>query len=115
MLGQALVVAVLLGLLFHNLDNLKQSPTDAVEYAEKSRMLMFLLAISSFWFGCNTAAKEIVKERLIYSRERDFNLLFASYYASKLILLAAFALTQTTLLFVIVRGVCAPPGPFVAD
>ena len=36
---------------------------------------MFLLAVSSFWFGCNNAAKEIVKERTIYTRERDFNLL----------------------------------------
>ena len=25
--------------------------------------LLFLLAVTSFWFGCNNAAKEIVKER----------------------------------------------------
>ena len=111
MLGQALVVAVLLGLLYYNLDSLKESPTDAKEYARKSGMLMFLLAITSFWFGCNSAAKEIVKERLIYTRERDFNLLFPSYYASKLVLLTLFSLTQTALLFFIVRWVCVPPGP----
>ncbi len=110
MFGQALVVAALLGLLFNNLDRLQESLADAPEYARKSGMLMFLLAITSFWFGCNSAAKEIVKERLIYTRERDFNLLFASYYASKLILLTVFALSQTALLFFIVRWICVPPG-----
>ena len=45
--------------------------------------LLFLLAVTSFWFGCNNAAKEIVKERAIYTRERDFNVQVGSYYCSK--------------------------------
>ena len=72
---------------------------------------MFLLAVSSFWFGCNNAAKEIVKERIIYTRERDFNLRIGSYYASKLLLLTAFSWLQTILLFTIVWSWCRPPGP----
>ena len=72
---------------------------------------MFLLAVSSFWFGCNNAAKEIVKERTIYTRERDFNLRIGSYYASKLLLLTAFSWLQTILLFTIVWLWCNPPGP----
>jgi energy-coupling factor transporter ATP-binding protein EcfA2 len=80
MASQALVVAVLLGLLFGNLNEVKDNPLD---YAQRTVNLMFLLAVSSFWFGCNNAAKEIVKERTIYTRERDFNLLVSSYYASK--------------------------------
>jgi ABC-type multidrug transport system ATPase subunit len=107
MAGQALVVAVLLGVLFGDLTKVK----DAVPYASRSVNLLFLLAVSSFWFGCNNAAKEIVKERTIYSRERDFNLLVGSYYASKVALLTAFSWLQVALLFVIVRGWCDPPGP----
>ncbi|MGH7168785.1 MAG: FHA domain-containing protein, partial [Gemmataceae bacterium] len=87
MVGQALVVALLLRLLFGDLGTMK----DTVEHARRSVSMMFLLAVSSFWFGCNNAAKEIVKERVIYTRERDFNLLVASYYASKLLLLTLFS------------------------
>jgi ABC-type multidrug transport system ATPase subunit/ABC-type multidrug transport system permease subunit len=111
MAGQALLVAVLLGLLFGNLDTVK----DAGDHARRSVNLLFLLAVSSFWFGCNNAAKEIVKERVIYTRERDFNLLVASYYASKLLLLTLFSCSQAVLLFVVVRVWCSPPGPFFAE
>ncbi len=111
MMGQALVVAVLLGLLFGNIDEVDA----ALEHARRSVNLLFLVAVSSFWFGCNNAAKEIVKERTIYTRERDFNLLVGSYYASKLLLLTAFSWVQAVLLFVVVRVWCQPPGPFAAE
>ncbi|HEY7310887.1 MAG TPA: FHA domain-containing protein [Gemmataceae bacterium] len=111
MAGQAFLVAVLLGLLFGNLDAVK----DVEDHARRSVNLLFLLAVSSFWFGCNNAAKEIVKERVIYTRERDFNLLVASYYASKLLLLTLFSCSQAVLLFVVVRVWCAPPGPLLAE
>ena len=62
MLGQALVVSVLLGVLFGDLS----AVSEPSEHARRSINLMFLLAVSSFWFGCNNAAKEIVKERTIY-------------------------------------------------
>lgn len=111
MVVQALVVAVLLGLLFGDLGKVEAPP----EHAQRSVSLMFLLAISSFWFGCNNAAKEIVKERTIYRRERDFNVRVESYYASKLLLLTLFSWIQTVLLFGIVRGWCKPPGPFLDE
>ncbi len=111
MAAQALLVAVLLGIVFGNLDNL----TNPVEKAGRAVNLVFLLAVSSFWFGCNNAAKEIVKEQIIYGRERDFNLLAESYYASKLVLLAIFSGLQTILLFVVVRAWCAVPGPFLTE
>ena len=76
---------------------------------------MFLLAVSSFWFGCNNAAKEIVKERTIYTRERDFNLRVGSYYASKVLLLTVFSWLQTVLLFAIVRPGAVRPVPFASE
>jgi ABC-type multidrug transport system ATPase subunit/ABC-type multidrug transport system permease subunit len=83
-----------------------QEVADDAERAANSVNLLLLLAVSSFWFGCNNAAKEIVKERTIYTRERDFNLLVGSYYTSKLLLLALFSCLQVAILFVIVRVVC---------
>ena len=111
MAGQALMVAVLLGLLFGDL----RQGTDKFEHAQRSVNLMFLLAVSSFWFGCNNAAKEIVKERVIYIRERDFNLRVESYYFSKLLLLTVFSWLQTMLLFAVVWLWCGPPGVFAGE
>ncbi len=67
--------------------------------ADYSSKLLFLLCISCIWFGCNNAAKEIVKERDIYDKERDVGLNVMSYYGSKLMLLGVFSVLQTSLLY----------------
>jgi ABC-type multidrug transport system permease subunit len=85
------------------------------ERIPQTRSLLFLLAVSSFWFGCNSAAKELVKERIIYNRERDFNLRIDSYFASKFIVLVVISLIQVTLLFFIARLWCAPPGSILGQ
>jgi ABC-type multidrug transport system ATPase subunit len=104
LVGQGLLVAILLGIVFGNLDD--AGPL-------RTRNLLLLLAVSCYWFGCNTAAKELVKERAIYGRERDFNLRVGPYLGSKLIVLALIATVQATVLFAIVRAWCRPPGPIV--
>jgi ABC-type multidrug transport system ATPase subunit len=111
MLGQSILVAGLLALLFGNLKDV----TDAVAHAVRSVNLLFLLAVTSFWFGCNNAAKEIVKERIIYSRERDFNVQVSSYYFSKLLLLLFFSGVQALVLAVVVQLWCHPPGAFAGQ
>jgi hypothetical protein len=78
----------------------------------KSLNLLFLLAVTSFWFGCNNAAKEIVKERVIYARERDFNVRVGSYYCSKLLLLVLFSGLQALALVGLAQVWCHPPGAF---
>lgn len=98
MLGQCLLVGIMIVLLFGDV-----SDEVLPEAAGKSSKIMFLLAISGFWFGCNNAAKEIVKERVIYERERDVNLLVPSYLLSKILLLGAVCLLQTVLLVGIVK------------
>jgi len=134
MVFQAVLVAVLLGILFGDLSEKKEDPKNAkgpatpaaakeAEIAAKKESkrasstvnLLFLLAVSSFWFGCNNAAKEIVKERTIYTRERDFNLLVGSYYTSKLLLLAIFSCLQVVLLFGMVRAQCGVSGSFTGE
>lgn len=75
---------------------------DEVELAKRSgysSKLLFLLCISCIWFGCNNAAKEIVKERDIYNKERDVGLNVMSYYGSKLALLGVFSVLQASLLY----------------
>jgi ABC transport system ATP-binding/permease protein len=84
--------------------------TNPLQHATRTVNLLLLLAVSCFWFGCNTAAKELVKERVIFLRERDFNLRVTGYFASKFLVLAVIAVVQATLLFLIVRVWCQPPG-----
>lgn len=95
MLGQCVLVAMSLIILFGDI-----SPDDSYL---KSRSLLFLLGVSCFWFGCNNSAKEIVKESTIFTRERDVNLMEASYYASKAILLGGVTAMQVLLLFVFTK------------
>ncbi len=111
MLGQCVVVAILLGLVFGDLSD------ESLPGERLARMfsLFLLLAVSCFWFGCNTAAKELIKERVIFLRERDFNLRVEAYYCSKLLVLTMIGITQTTLLFGIVRGWCGLSGSPVSQ
>jgi len=111
MLGQCLLVALLLGLVFGPLENLK----NPAEHAQRTVNLLFLMAVSCFWFGCNTAAKELVKERVIFLRERDSNLRVGCYLASKFLVLSVIGLAQASLLFAIDRVWCGPPGPAISQ
>jgi hypothetical protein len=106
MLAQGLAVAVLLGMVFGNLEDVAR-PRDRLD---RTVNLLSLLAVTCFWFGCNTAAKELVKERVIFLRERAFNLRVSAYFASKFLVLVLIGLIQASLLFLIVRAWCQPPG-----
>ncbi len=68
-------------------------------------MLLFLIAVIVMWFGCNNAAKEIVKEEAIYGRERAVNLGIVPYLGSKYLLLSLVSAVQTFLLIGIIYGV----------
>jgi len=111
LLGQCLLVAFLLIVFYGDLDTISLLPQRAAQCGK----LSFLLAISCLWFGCNNAAKEIVKERVIYLRERDVNVTVASYYASKLFLLGAVDLSQTALLLGLVKHFTHLPGDLLTQ
>jgi hypothetical protein len=68
-------------------------------------MLLFILVMVVLWFGCNNAAKEIVKEEAIYARERAVNLGILPYLASKFVVLAALTALHALLLTGLVLGV----------
>lgn len=59
----------------------------------------FILALVSIWFGTSVAARELVKERPVYKRERMVNLGLLPYVGSKLFVLSFIVGLQTVLLF----------------
>jgi ABC-type multidrug transport system ATPase subunit len=67
-------------------------------------MLQFLIVLIVLWFGCNNAAKEIVKEEAIYGRERAVNLGIFPYLASKFLVLSVITALQALLLMMLIYG-----------
>ena len=76
-------------------------------YPRYTYMLLFMLVVIVLWFGCNNAAKEIVKEEAIYARERAVNLGIVPYLASKFLVLSVITQFQAALLLGLVFGVLA--------
>jgi ABC-type multidrug transport system ATPase subunit len=106
--GQALLVSLLLGLVFGNIADIPAG--NVFERLGKIRNLLFLVSVSCFWLGCNNSVKEIVKERPIYRRERDFNLTPEAYLLSKLVFLSAIGVAQSVMLGCIALGWFEMPG-----
>jgi ABC-type multidrug transport system ATPase subunit len=109
--GQACLVALLLCIVFGSVA--PSGTVDPITRLAKIRNLLFLVGISSFWLGCNNAVKEIVKERRIYQRERDFNLIPEAYLASKLLVMFTLGIAQAILLGILVYGWCGMSGSIV--
>lgn len=86
---QSPIIALLIGWRFHVV-----TPSD---------FLYFSLALSSLWFGCTNGARELVKERQIFMRERRNGLLVAPYILSKLRVYGLLAAIQSFLLIMIVN------------
>ncbi|MCA9619102.1 MAG: FHA domain-containing protein [Myxococcales bacterium] len=63
---------------------------------------IFFLVVSAIWFGTSNAAREIVRERSIYLRERMVNLGLLNYVLSKFILLSLLCVVQCAMLLGIV-------------
>src|SRR5262249_41867306 len=67
-------------------------------------VLVYLLVVTVLWFGCNNAAKEIIKEEAVYTRERAVNLGIFPYLASKFVVLSLFSVLQVLFSMVIIYG-----------
>lgn len=88
LLLQAPIIGVLIGLVLKD---------------DKNQInVLFLMVISAIWFGCLSAARELVAERSIYLRERLINLKIPVYLSSKFIVLAGISMIQCLLLVLIV-------------
>jgi ABC-type multidrug transport system ATPase subunit len=103
LIAQAPLIAGLIGL------SLLYGASD-IAYTKPKNTILFLLAMTAVWFGCSNAARELVKERAIYLRERMVNLGLLPYVLSKVVVLAAIALVQCVLLLVILDAWFGVPG-----
>jgi ABC-type multidrug transport system ATPase subunit len=127
---QCLLVAVLLGLVYGDLGKgdkqsfgkNERSMTEVRERFEadtklamKSESLLFLVAVSCIWFGCNNSAKEMVKEIVIYLRERAVKLSIGGYFLSKLALLSAMSVSQAVILLFLVKTFTGLQGGFLSQ
>jgi ABC transport system ATP-binding/permease protein len=77
----------------------------------------FVLALVPVWFGTSVAAREIVKERSVYARERMVNLGLLPYVTSKLFALCCIVSLQCLMLFLTLKiphylGLMYLPGLF---
>jgi len=68
----------------------------------KSAQLLFLMVTVALWLGSINAAREIVKEREVFSRELAVGVRIPSYLVSKLVVLFAFSAVQVSLFALIV-------------
>jgi ABC-type multidrug transport system ATPase subunit/predicted component of type VI protein secretion system len=77
----------------------------------------FVLSLVAIWFGTSVAAREIVREKAVYQRERMVNLGIFPYLASKLFVLGCIVAVQCFLLFVPLKifdlaGLMSMPGEY---
>ncbi|WP_417738828.1 FHA domain-containing protein [Rosistilla oblonga] len=108
LIGQPLLVGLLLCLVFGRFEDLSESlPPERIA---TTRNLLFLLSVSCFWLGCNSSVKELVQERMIYGRERNFNLIPEAYLGAKILFFALLSLGQAALLGAIAIAWYDPPG-----
>jgi ABC-type multidrug transport system ATPase subunit len=67
-----------------------------------SAALLFVMVVAALWFGTSNSAREIVKERSIYTRERTIGLDTGAYVASKALPLVALGFLQSLVLVLVV-------------
>lgn len=99
LLLQAPLIAIMIAMLFSKsaymgLDNgeMPMSPT-----------LLFVIAISSIWFGTINASREIIAEKPIYERERMIGINIFPYVMSKFLVLSVLCFIQSIALVGIVE------------
>jgi ABC-type multidrug transport system permease subunit len=73
------------------------------KYQENPLTLLFILIISSVWFGVINSVREIVSERAIFNREHLFGVRILPYILSKFTILSLLSLIQVSLLVGIVH------------
>lgn len=70
---------------------------------QATNTMYFVLALTSIWFGCTNASREIVKEQAIFFRERMVGVEVPAYVLSKLRILAMLGFVQCLALMMIVN------------
>jgi ABC-type multidrug transport system ATPase subunit len=69
-----------------------------IAFPEPDASAMFMMALSSLWFGASDAVRELIAERTIWRRESRNGLSLAPYLASKLTILGCIVTVQCGIL-----------------
>ncbi len=104
-LGQALFVGGVLVALFGDVQN---SESDMPDWMN-CRNAVYLMLVSIFWLGCSNAAPEVVKERLLFERERAVSVNAGTYYLAKLCVLGGVSLAQAAIVYGLMAMFCNLP------
>lgn len=111
LLAQAPIVALLVILVFGERARDKVTAESWVAVTNATAVTLFLLCLSSLWFGCSNAAREIVGEWAIYHRERMVSLQLSAYVISKVIVGAMLCAVQCAILLAAARLGCGLRAP----
>lgn len=103
LLLQAPIIGLLIALVFGNQSRQSVTSANWTSVASATATTVFLLVLAAIWFGCSSAAREIVGEWAIFRRERMVNLGIAAYLGSKLAVLYTVCLGQCAVLLGIVH------------
>ena len=108
LLAQAPIIALLLALVAKSTDfapppqaAIDQAAAFGIPAAKLAAPLIIMAVVAATWFGAFNAAREIVKELPIFLRDRLSGLRVFPYLLSKVIVLAALCVAQTTVLIAI--------------
>ena len=97
------------GFLVGSADGLGQGPADQGLFNPESRLLLMVLVLGSVFTGGATSIQELVKDRVIYQRERAVGLSRGAYVASKALVLGVIAAAQGFVFAVL--SLIGRPGP----
>ena len=110
--AQAPIIALLLVLIFGGATRADATLLQQQQGRIATATVLFLMNVAAIWFGCSNAAREIVAEWVVFSRERMVGLRLPAYLASKLALLGFVGLVQCVLLLSIVEHGCRIDAPW---
>jgi hypothetical protein len=113
LLAQAPVIATLLVMVFGEKTSAEMNAENWQSSAQATSITVFLLSLSSIWFGCSNAVREIVGEWPIYVRERMVNLRIPWYMAAKFTVLGGLCVVQCLILLGVVHWGNGLHGPWL--
>jgi ABC-type multidrug transport system ATPase subunit/pSer/pThr/pTyr-binding forkhead associated (FHA) protein/ABC-type transport system involved in multi-copper enzyme maturation permease subunit len=104
LISQSPLIAILLIVMFFK--GFDDSQVDGVGYGvfeTSPQILLFIIIISSIWFGMNSSVREIVSEKTIFRKERHLGLKIVPYVLSKFSILFFLSLIQVIMLVLIIN------------
>ena len=70
-----------------------------------AQTVLFIMSFTAVLFGCVNSVREIIKERLVYERERTVYLGIAPYIFSKIVVLGVLCLIQDAVMLLMINAV----------